>query len=61
MLLAEPTGQVECEAFIPVGAAELMISLHREHRDPAVGQFDHRRIERSAAEVVDEDGLVGAS
>ena len=35
-----------------------MIAVDGEDRDPSVGEFDDRRVEGAATEVVDQHGLV---
>ena len=58
VLGAELAGEVQRDPLVPVGAAELVVALHGEHRDAPVGQLDHGGVERAAAEVVDKHGLV---
>ena len=51
--------QVE-DALVDVGAAERMMPIGGEHRDPAAGDLQHGGVERPAAEVVDQHGPVTA-
>ena len=47
------------DRFVPVVAAEVVVAGGRLHLEDAVADFKHRDVEGAAAEVEDEDRLVG--
>ena len=48
------------QAPVPVGAAEVGVAVGAQHRHPAGADPDHGGVERPAAQVVDQHGLLGA-
>ncbi len=59
-LLAELVGEVHHDRFVPERAAEAVVAAGADHADEAVLDLDHRHVERAAAEVVDQNGLIFA-
>ena len=59
VLLDEALGQEARELGVPVGAAELVVAVGGHDADARPLERDDRDVERAAAEVVDEDALVG--
>ena len=48
------------DRLVEVVAAEVVVAVRRLHLEDAVAELEHRDVERAAAEVEDEDRLVGA-
>ena len=48
------------DRLVEVVAAEVVVAVRRLHLEDAVAELEHRHVERAAAEVEDEDRLVGA-
>ena len=46
------------DRLVEVVAAEVVVAVRRLHLEDAVAELEHRDVERAAAEVEDEDGLV---
>ena len=49
------------DRLVEVVAAEVVVAVRRLHLEDALAELEHRHVERAAAEVEDEDRLVGAS
>ncbi len=47
------------DRLVEVVAAEVVVAVRRLHLEDAVAELEHRHVERAAAEVEDEDRLVG--
>ena len=58
VLLLELVGDVVDQHFVEVVAAQVRIAVGADHAEHAVGHFQHRDVERAAAQVEDHDLLV---
>ena len=58
LFLLELAGDVVDQGLVPVVAAEVGVAVGREDFEDAVGDVEHRDVERPAAEVEDGDLLV---
>ena len=58
VLAAERLDQVVDDPLVPVVATEVVVTAGRLDLDHALGQLEQRDVERAAAEVEDEDGLL---
>ena len=56
----ELLGQVHDDRLVPEHAAQAVVAAGADDADQPVLDLDHRDVERAAAEVVDQDGLVFA-
>ncbi len=58
MLAAERLDQVVDDPLVPVVAAQVVVAGGRLDLDDALAQLQQRDVERAAAEVEDQDGLL---
>ena len=58
VLAAEGLDQVVDDPLVPVVAAEVVVTGGRLDLDDALGELQDRHVERAAAEVEDQDGLL---
>src|SRR5206468_11836950 len=60
LILLELAGHPVDDRLVEVVATEMVVAGGRLDLEDAVAELEHRHVERAAAEVEDEDGLVRA-